>query len=486
MDTPQFSINFRALKRSLYLMLATLLTVAGLPLFGGKALAATQQLGNRSIQMSDSTISGTSITTGVGSGTSVTYEVSIELKDNADSLAIDFCAEDPILGDTCTKPSGMSLPTAVAAPSDITGSPSPITNWTLAANGGGTGIELTDGGTAGSVGSNNATVGVHVFDLTGITNPTTLGSFYARIYTYTDNDLESSAGAGTQYSAPNALGDYKNYGGFALSTTRTITITARVQETLTFCITKAGPDTWLNTTPNNPTGAAGDCSAGEVGAAANAPAVTLGSGSPTPVLTANTVDIGSNIGAATDNPVFTQLSTNATHGAVINLHNSNTSCGGLSADNGSTCAIPAIDQSAGNACTGTPEVACPMTAGTAAFGLFVNQYIPTTSVGTVGTITPNGAYYDAAHCGADSANTPCPGGNGTTWFGMDSLTTAANGGTPASNIGNVTSTFGSTVASSSGPVYHFDNEYQFAATAALTTPAGIYSANMSLIATGTF
>jgi hypothetical protein len=254
-------------------------------------------------------------------------------------------------------------------------------------------------------------------------------------------------------------------------------------------LTKAGPDTWLNTTPNNPTGAAGDCSAGEVGAAANAPSVTLGSGSPTPVLTANTVDTGSNIGASTDNPVFTQLSTNATHGAVINLHNSNTSCGGLSADNGTTCAIPAIDQSAGNACAATlpsPEVACAMTAGAAAFGLFVNQYIPTSSVGTVGTITPNGTYYDENHCGADSANTPCPLGNGTTWYGMDSLSTAANGGTPASNIGNVTSTFGSTVASSTGPVYHFDNEYQFAATAALTTPAGIYSANMSLIATGTF
>jgi hypothetical protein len=127
-----------------------------------------------------------------------------------------------------------------------------------------------------------------------------------------------------------------------------------------------------------------------------------------------------------------------------------------------------------------------MTAGAAAFGLFVNQYIPTSSVGTVGTITPNGTYYDENHCGADSANTPCPLGNGTTWYGMDSLSTAANGGTPASNIGNVTSTFGSTVASSTGPVYHFDNEYQFAATAALTTPAGIYSANMSLIATGTF
>jgi hypothetical protein len=51
---------------------------------------------------------------------------------------------------------------------------------------------------------------------------------------------------------------------------------------------------------------------------------------------------------------------------------------------------------------------------------------------------------------------------------------------------NVTSEFGSTLASSTGPTYLVDTNYVFAATAGLTTPAGIYSANLSMIATGTF
>jgi len=32
-----------------------------------------------------------------------------------------------------------------------------------------------------------ATIGSQVFNLTGITNPTHLGTFYARIYTFSDN-----------------------------------------------------------------------------------------------------------------------------------------------------------------------------------------------------------------------------------------------------------------------------------------------------------
>jgi hypothetical protein len=71
---------------------------------------------------------------------------------------------------------------------------------------------------------------------------------------------------------------------------------------------------------------------------------------------------------------------------------------------------------------------------------------------------------------------------------MDSgaTSTASNGGTPDTNIGDVTSDFGSIVAVSTSALYHFDQKWQFAATAALTTPAGIYTANINLVATGMF
>jgi hypothetical protein len=154
--------------------------------------------------------------------------------------------------------------------------------------------------------------------------------------------------------------------------------------------------------------------------------------------------------------INSQLSTNATNGAVVRMRNSNLTCGGLSADNGTTCAIPAINAGAG--------AASAMTAGTAAFGLFVSA--STLGTNGIGSLTPAAAYHNATH-----VTVP-----GDVWYGMDTGT--------ANN--NVTSTFGSTLCSTTSPVYRVNNSYTFAATAALTTPAGIYTANLSMIATGTF
>jgi hypothetical protein len=176
-------------------------------------------------------------------------------------------------------------------------------------------------------------------------------------------------------------------------------------------------------------------------------------------LDSNNVDTGT---------IYSQLSTNATHGAVINMRNSNTSCGGLSADGGTTCAIPAI---AGGANTG----ASAMTAGTAAFGLFVSNSTADPN-GGIGTITPSPIYHDSSHVTIPT----------NLWYGMDTTTATGTFAGQSAYTGSVTGTFGSTVASASAPTYRVENTYVFAATAALTTPAGIYTANLSMIATGTF
>lgn len=377
--------------------------------------AAAAQLTTRSIEMSDSGASAGAITTGVGSGTNVTYRVSFTTSVSAQSLIIDFCSEDAIIGDTCTAPTAFTAASAVL--SGVTGN---ITSpgWTVTASTGQ--VQLAKG--SGST----ATAGVQSFDLTGITNPSTVGTFYARIYTYADT---SFGGTTTGYTSAAAPGDYKDYGGIALSTVRVISITARVQEQLTFCVSGAAPATW----------ATHDCTDAN---AATAPVLVLGHGTPTPILDSSAVDTGT---------VYSQISTNATSGAIIRMRNSNIACGGLSSDGGTTCGIPAT-----NAGAATPAA---ITSGTAAFGLFVTN--GTADVNGIGTVTADANYNDGT----------------ATHYGMD--TTSAGGV-------NVIGTFGDPVAASAAPVYRIDNSYTFAATASLTTPAGIYTANMDLIATGTF
>lgn len=390
---------YKRLNRAVYTLVSLVLIAAvAAPLFPwGKTYAA--QVTDRSIELSDSAPSGGSITSGEGSGTSVTYRVTFTTASSAQSLVIDFCSDSPIIGDTCTAPTSMDASSASA--STVSGGGA-MGGWTVTA--GASQVKLAGGA--------SQSAGTQIFDITGVTNPSTTGTFYARVYTFSNGTF------GT-YSSAASPGNYVDYGGVALSTAEAITITARVQEQITFCTSAAS----LSAT---------DCSS------ATTPAVTLGHGSPTAILDSSQVDTGN---------VYTQLSTNATSGATIRMVNSN-SCGGLSSDGGTTCDIPAVNSGAS-----TPAA---ITAGTAAFGVYVAS-----GSGGTGTITANANYND---------------GN-SNHYGMD--TTSGSGA-------NVTGTFGDAVASSSAPVDQVNNTYTFAATASLTTPAGIYTANIDLIATGTF
>jgi hypothetical protein len=409
--------KFRVLQRVGYTMAAVAL-LAGViyPILQPKTASAAQLL-LRSITLSDSGVSGGTITTGVGSGTGVTYQVRFTTTTPADSLIVDFCSQNPIIGDTCTDPTGM-----VTSGVGLAGVSGDITSpgWTATSSSAGH-ISLAKG--SGST----AAPGVQSFNLTGITNSSTLGTFYARIYTYSDATFGSST---TAYTLPTALGDYKDYGGIALSTNQIITITARVQEQLTFCVSGTIQTSWTTH----------GCDSTQ---AADAPALTLGHGTPTPTLDSTAIDTGS---------VYSQISTNATAGATIAMRNSNTICGGLSADGGAHCDIPAIG--GGSFAIGT------MVIGTAAFGMATADGVADTN-GT-GTLTAASNYVSTA------ANQ----------YGMDTET--------ANDTGSVIGDFGDVVASSLTPLYRMDSTYTFAAVASLTTPAGIYTANIDLIATGKF
>ncbi|HVU59446.1 MAG TPA: hypothetical protein VHC98_01255 [Candidatus Saccharimonadales bacterium] len=213
-------------------------------------------------------------------------------------------------------------------------------------------------------------------------------------------------------------------GGVALSTAALINVTATVEETMTFCVTTA-------------------TITGTCGGSLTAPSITLGHtvGSAT-VLTATQVDIAG---------VNTQLSTNANGGWVVRMKAGNTCTnGGLSSDGGTTCPI------IGNILTGN---ATTLTAGAGAWGMCVNK----------------GANTTVAAAYSDTANS-CPATyNATSLYGMD-----------GNNTTGTTSTFGSQVFSGTGAVSNEANTLEFVATAANTTPAGVYLGSESLIATGTF
>lgn len=416
--------NKRILQRTVYTV-AALAVIAGtaIPIFSPR-LASAAQLSTRSITLSDSGQSGGTITTGIGSGTAVTYQFTFTSSVASQSMIIDFCNNSPIITDTCTAPVGMSA--ATAALTGITGNIS-TPGWTVTATA--SQIKIAKGSGLA------ATAGIQKFNLAGLTNPSSVlfnavskpvGTFYARMYTYADSTW---GGTTTAYASATAPGDYKDYGGIALSTNRIISITARVLEQLSFCVSGAAQATWTTTN---------DCS--DVNAA-TAPALTLGHGTPNPILDATATDTGS---------VYSQISTNATSGAIVAMRNSNP-CGGLSADGGVTCAIAAVNGGAATASTILP--------GSAQFGMSATPG----ALGVGGTGTVN-------------ADTNYNGGVGT--YGMDTEV--------VTDAGSVTGLFGDRVLYTTAPCYRINNNYTFAASAALTTPAGIYTANMDLIATGTF
>jgi hypothetical protein len=443
-------ITFQAVRRTFYAVLAILISAASLPIIFQVGQASAAQLQSRGIQISDSSASGGTITSGIGSGTNVNYNVSFTTSSTGatGSMVIDFCAQSPIINDTCTAPTGMSASGATLNATATSGNVQTTTdNWAVTA--GISQIKIADDNTGTHPTHDMQASTAESFTLSGITNPSAANcspsdancTFYARIYTYTGNNYNSGS-----YSSSTSVGTFVDYGGIALSTTNPITISATVQEQLTFCVSSTDAGTWTPAATSQING----CSATNLAY----PALTLGHGTPTLILDTTAVDTGK---------IWTDLSTNATHGAVIDMRSSNLSCtgsggpGGLSADGGATCAIPPV----GSGASGV----LPIAAGTAAFGMWCGAYA-VSGAGTTGSLACNSNFNDTVH----TASSP------PIYYGMYTN----------SGAGGVVGPYGATVASAAGPTYNDYLEYVFGATASLTTPAGIYNSDLSLIATGTF
>lgn len=417
-------VNLHRLRRGVLLVTALALgAISFAPALEGTVFAGGQ-VQSRFIELSDSS----------PNASSVTYNVSFKPTSTATvgGILVDFCADSPIINSTsCTFPTSFTLGTSVSV-TGPTGFSTSTGSWVTtnslqcgAAASNFQVLELTNATAQTPSGSSTAIN----FQINSVHNPSTTGTFYARIYTFdTAADTPNAATyCPTGTTRGSGFTGNIDYGGVALSTVTQISITATVQETLTFCVSGGAI-----------TGTCGSLTA---------PTLTIGSGTPAVLSTA---------GQGAD--AFTQLTTNANGGVVVRMKATNACTNG-----GLTTAPPDIAggcgsiKGAGGTSAATFDTATNCGSGVACFGMCV-------APGSGVTADPN--YTDSAN-GCPSASF-----NATSTYGMDGS--------------GVTGTYGDPVYSTAGAVNAISSRLTFAARAANTTPAGVYQGNEILIATGTF
>lgn len=235
----------------------------------------------------------------------------------------------------------------------------------------------------------------------------------------------AEAGA-TGYTStdPNGAGDIDpiDTGSVAISITPTVGVQGAVMESLSFCIAKEEITKNCDLTGNT------------------APTLALGEQvGDSYALQPGTISSGS---------IFAQLTTNAVGGAIVNLKSA-VDCGGLKRFGAATCDI-------------APALTNGLDTSSARFGLrtaAATDAVNTTGTEATGTLLPIGNYNNAT-------------------YALNYL---------ANNTSGVTSTYGDPLFSSNdAPVNNKNMELTFGASVTNETPAGLYSADLSLIATGKF
>lgn len=320
----------------------------------------------------------------------VTYTVAFTAVQSAGAFNVEFCNNSPDPSEGCTPATGFSAAGAASTSTGVTG---------VAING--TKVTVTDSLTASQLVS---------VDLTGIHNPSVTTPFYARITTYVD---AAAALAGTPI---------RDQGGLAIAITNTIGVSGAVQESLTFCVAGAV--------------IAKDCDH----ASDTPPILKLG----------ETVGAVQALvpGAVSTGTLYTQISTNAVTGAVVNLKSGN-DCGGLKRADVSTCDIAPV---------GLLDPT-GIAAGQARFGVKTGTVSSAVGADANGTIRPVGTY-------------------SPTVFALNYVNTKASG---------VTSPIGDPfLDTNNAPVNNKNMDITFGASVTNSTPAGNYSTSLTMIATGKF
>lgn len=302
--------NAYAFGAGLFLLAATIPSI-----IAPQLASAAAQITERSIQMSSSTTSLPA----------QTYQIKFTTATESaiQGVAIDFCDSgsggSPIIGSAnCVLPVGMTVGTTIVGTVDGLDDD---TGWAAVANqGDDRTLTLTNADADATISADTDVT----IEVSGFTNPSAVGTFYARILTF-----ETTAFANGYTSV--APGTYIDGGGVALSTTQTIGVTATVQESLTFCV-------------------AGATIADNCAGISTEPNIVLGTGNPK-VLDADAVYTGN---------IFYQLSTNASGTTNVRIKGAS---GGLTSGLNSIPALVDADVAAIPMLAGSDED------GAAAFGI---------------------------------------------------------------------------------------------------------------------
>lgn len=367
------------------------------------AFASAAQLTERTVTLSSSS----------RAATGVSYEIGFNAIGAFRAVVLDFCNDTPLIGDDCTGPSGFSVSSATT----------PTAGYSVNTAG-----AADDANTIVLANSGEITAGARTVEIAGVTNPSNAGPLYVRIVTYTGVDAATAATNAGAYDDTNLGTGVVDQGSAAASITDTVGVSAAVLETMTFCV--AG--NVINLV---------NCTTTDNGGVLTAPTVKLGEG------TGNNLALTS--GAVSTGSIYSQISTNAASGAVVNLKSSALSCGGL------------VRSGAPSSCDIGPALAAGISAGNALFGAQVATATDPTG-STNGTYR---AYSDTPYYLNSAFKLNYVAGNGT----------------------GVTSPYGDPfLDTDDAPVNNKNVQITFGASVSNQTPAGLYSADLSLIATGKF
>lgn len=390
---------------------AILLAASFVPLLSSQRADAYGLLASRKITMSNSAVGSAT------DGQNVTYQASFNIATTASvgGVVIDFCSTSPIIGDTCTAPTGFTLASATLnAQTGLSGfaesgDADNDTNTFIIVNATPQSMTAADPVT---------------ITIAGVTNPTTLGTFYARILTY---NTQANA---ENYSSTAADGGTGNVdaGGIALSTAEQITVTSKVQERLVFCVYADEADAEY---ANN------DCTSKQ----------------GTSVILGDTNGVLDPSGVYVSKAAQYGITTNASGSAVIRAKGATLTSGSFT-----------IDAFGGTANTSTP--------GSEEFGFCTYQ------------VSGTGMTIDTLYDGDSGGNTStaCSGTTDTAGTGS---TGGDNSAAFAFEVANLTSTYGDDIATK--PAGGFSTgKVVFAGNISNTTEAGIYTSTLTFIATGTY
>ena len=369
-------------KRITALAVAVVFFVAGIiAAISSRASAAPfayNLISSRNIIMSDTHVSDSGVSYQIG----FTPNTSATIK----GIVVDFCSTNPLIGETCTPPTGFSITTTPVVATSGGVNTGLTGTWTASYLVNSTQDSILTLINASGVALSNSTP--VIFTLSTVANPSApAATFYARILDY------NSTGGATSYSSTNPIagGAITDAGGIALSTVSQLTITSKVQEQLVFCID---------------TNSAANC----------------GAASGTSILLGDTQDVLSTAGPFVDKTAQYIIQTNASQGANINIK------GGTLTNGGSTITA-----------TGTGALSVNGQ----------NQFGMCTYESSGSNLTPNANYNGTAATGSacsagnssQSANTGTPGGAGTVgWAFNTANTTGTFGDTIASATAGAQST----------------------------------------------